>query len=143
MWEFMGRWWISAAVILAIVAFLDAAIQGAVTFHDGLAALCVSSVALVEVIREDPRKPLRILGAIGAILVSYLWFANGAQASPIDIKFLAIVIVLFVLALFSGFAPAIPFSKPNQIRSGIVILLVLFALIGAGWAILKFLLPSL
>lgn len=77
MW-LLARWWIIAAVIIAGLAFLQAGIEGKVTMQDGLVALCVATVVLIEAIRE--RRSLMILGGVGGIASSYLWLANGAKA---------------------------------------------------------------
>ena len=141
MWEFLGRWWISAAIIMVAAAFLDAAMRGEVIFHDGLAALSVASVALVEVIKERPRKPLRILGAAGAVIVAYLWFANGADTSPINVQVAVALALLFLLALFAGFAPTVPFSQQRHVLNGALMLAIIVALLALIWALFEFLLP--
>ena len=51
MW-LLARWWITAAGIIAVLAFLQAGIEKEVTMQDGLVALCVATVFLIEAIRE-------------------------------------------------------------------------------------------
>ena len=62
--------------------------------QDGLVALCVATVFLIEAISE--RRRLMILGGVGGIASSYLWLANGADASPFDLQLLAILGLLFI-----------------------------------------------
>ena len=64
MW-LLARWWIAAAGVVAIAAFVQAGLEGRVTFQDGLVALCVATVFLIESIRQ--RQTLMISGGVGGI----------------------------------------------------------------------------
>ena len=66
----LARWWITAAAMIAVLAFLQAGFEGKVTMQDGLVALCVATVFLIEAIRD--RRGLMILGGVGGIASSYL-----------------------------------------------------------------------
>lgn len=137
MW-LLARWWIIAAAILAVLAFLQAGIEGMVTMEDGLVALCVATVFLIEAIRE--RRVLMILGGVGGIASAYLWVANGAQASPFDLQLLAILGLLFIMAMIAGFGIMIPIIGSSQSWSGVVMSAVFVLLMLAVWGIFKFLL---
>ena len=138
MW-LLARWWITAAAIVAVLAFLQAGLEGEVTMQDGLVALCVATVFLIEAIRE--RRGLMILGGVGGIGSSYLWLANGAEASPFDLRLLAILGILFIVAMLAAFGFMIPFIGTNESRGGLVMIALFGLLVLAVWAIFKFLLP--
>lgn len=107
--------------------------------QDGLVALCVATVFLIEAIRE--RRGLMILGGVGGIASSYLWLANGAQASPFDLQLLAILGLLFIMAMLAGFGFMIPLIGSNQSWTGVVMIAVFVLLMLAVWGIFEFLLP--
>ena len=137
MWLF-ARWWIMAAVIVAFATFIQAGIEGEVTFQDGLVALCVATVFLIESIRQ--RQTLMILGGVGGIASSYLWLANGAEASPFDFQLLAILGLLFIVAMLAAFGVMLPLIRSNESRAGLVMMAVFVLLASAVWAAFKFLL---
>ncbi len=138
MW-LLARWWIAAAAIIAVLAFLQAGIEQEVTMQDGLVALCVATVFLIEAIRE--RRGLMILGGVGGIASSYLWVANGAQASPFDLQLLALLGLLFLMAMIAGFGLMLPLIGSSQSWSGVLMIAVFVLLMVAVWAIFEFLLP--
>ena len=138
MW-LLARWWITAAAIIAVLAFLQAGLEKEVTMQDGLVALCVATVFLIEAIRE--RRGLMILGGIGGIASSYLWIANGAEASPFDLRLLAILGLLFIMAMLAAFGFMLPLIGSNESRGGLVMITVFGLLVLSVWAIFKFLLP--
>ncbi len=138
MW-LLAQWWIAAAALVMVAAFLQAGIEGKVTMQDGLVALCVATVFLIEAIRK--RQTLMILGGVGVIASSYLWVANGAKASPFDVQLLAILGLLAIVAMLAAFGFMLPFIGSNQSRGGLIMLGVFGLLILAFWAIFKFLLP--
>ena len=98
--------------------------------QDGLVALCVATVFLIEAIRK--RQGLMILGGVGGIASSYLWVANGSQASPFDLQLLAIMGLLFIMAMIAGFGIVLPFIGSYPGWSGVVMITVFVALILAG-----------
>lgn len=138
MW-LLARWWITAAGIIAVLAFLQAGIEKEVTMQDGLVALCVATVFLIEAIRE--RRGLMLFGGVGGIAGSYLWLANGTEASPFDLRLLAILGLLFIVAMLAAFGFMLPFIGSNESRGGLVMIAMFGLLILAVWAIFKFLLP--
>lgn len=135
MW-LLARWWITAAVGVAVAAFIQAGLKGEVTYQDGLVALCVATVLLIESIRQ--RQILMILGGIGGIASAYLWLANGAEASPFDIQLLVILVLLFAVALLAGFGAMLPLIGSNESKSGIVMIALFILLVLAVWAIFRF-----
>ena len=137
MW-LLARWWITAAGIIAVLAFLQAEIEKEVTMQDGLVAL-VATVFSIEAIRE--RRGLMLFGDVGGIAGSYLWLANGTEASPFDLRLLAILGLLFIVAMLAAFGFMLPFIGSNESRGGLVMIAVFGLLILAVWAIFKFLLP--
>ena len=137
MW-LLARWWITAAAFVALAGFVQAGLEREVTYQDGLVALCMATVFLIESIRQ--RQTLMILGSVGGIASSYLWLANGAEASPFDIQLLAILGLVFVLALLGAFWLMLPFIRSNETRGGLVMIVVFLLLALAVWATSKFLL---
>ena len=137
MW-LLARWWITAVAIIAVLAFFQAGVEGKVTMQDGLVALCVATVFLIEAIRK--RQGLMILGGVGGIASSYLWVANGAKASPFDFQLLAIMGLLFIMAMIAGFGIMIPFIGSSQSWSGVVMITLFVVLILVVWGIFEFLL---
>ena len=118
----LARWWIAAAAIIAVLAFIQAGIEREVTMQDGLVALCVSTVLLIEAIRK--RQGLMILGGIGVIASSYLWVANGDASAPFDLQLLALLGLLFIMAMIAGFGLMLPSIGSSQSWSGVVMIAV-------------------
>jgi hypothetical protein len=137
--SFATRWWIISVGLIAVAAFAQAVIEGEVTFQDALIALCVTTVAMVETIKEH--RWLGAAGAAGGVAGSYLWLANGAETSPVEGKFVALVVLTFLVALLAGLGPSVVLSRSsNTVQTVAMALTSFLAVSGAIWLVLRFLL---
>ena len=137
---FATRWWLASVAIIVVAAFLQAATEGKVIYQDALIALCVMTVALVETIRQ--RQWLGVAGAVGGIASSYLWLANGMEISPVDRYFATLVLLTFLVALLTSLGPAIMVSSsPNILQTAATGFTAFFAISGAIFLVIWFLLP--